>query len=124
MNNATDQGDTMLPTPNAHACSGRTIASTARGLAIALLACVPASWVQAQTTTDADTGGSVLEEVTVTATRQEEALSRVPISVSVESPDAMGVQGIHGPSDIVREWSRRDRPPCPQPPGALLPDRP
>jgi iron complex outermembrane receptor protein len=92
----------MRPTPNAQACSGRTIASTARSLAIALLACVPASWVQAQTTTDADTGGSVLEEVTVTATRQEESLSRVPISVSVETRDAMDVKGIKDFSDIVR----------------------
>jgi iron complex outermembrane recepter protein len=92
----------MLPTPNARACSGRTIASAGRSLAIALLACVPASWVQAQTTTDADTGGSVLEEVTVTATRQEESLSRVPISVSVETRDAMDVKGIKDFSDIVR----------------------
>src|SRR5450755_892869 len=102
MNNATDQGDTMLPTPNARACSGRTIASAGRSLAIALLACVPASWVQAQTTSDADTGVSVLEEVTVTATRQEESLSRVPISVSVETRDAMDAKGIKDFSDIVR----------------------
>src|ERR1039457_3020386 len=102
MNNAIGQGDHMRPTANAHACSGRTIASTARSLAIALLACVPASWVQAQTTTDADTGGSVLEEVTVTATRQEESLSRVPISVSVETRDAMDLKGIKDFSDIVR----------------------
>jgi iron complex outermembrane receptor protein len=62
----------------------------------------PASWVQAQTAADADTGGSVLEEVTVTATRQEESLNRVPISVSVETRDAMDIKGIKDFSDVVR----------------------
>jgi outer membrane receptor protein involved in Fe transport len=92
----------MRPTSNARVCSGRAIALSGRSLAIALLVCVPASWVQAQTTTDADTGGSVLEEVTVTATRQEESLNRVPISVSVETRDAMDLKGIKDFSDIVR----------------------
>jgi iron complex outermembrane receptor protein len=93
----------MLPTPHDHPCSGRNMASASRRLAVVLLVCVPgASWVQAQTAADADTGGSVLEEVTVTATRQEESLNRVPISVSVETRDAMDIKGIKDFSDVVR----------------------
>jgi iron complex outermembrane receptor protein len=61
------------------------------------------NWAVAQTTPEADTGGgSILEEVTVTATRQEESLSRVPISVSVETRDAMDLKGIKDFSDVVR----------------------
>ena len=73
-----------------------------------MLVCVPGvNSAVAQTTTAAaptetDTGGSVLEEVTVTATRQEESLSRVPISVSVETRDAMDLKGIKDFSDVVR----------------------
>jgi iron complex outermembrane receptor protein len=71
--------------------------------ALALLTCVPGvGWVAEQTAAEADTGGSVLEEVTVTATRTEESLNRVPISVSVETRDAMDIKGIKDFSDIVR----------------------
>jgi iron complex outermembrane receptor protein len=74
-----------------------------RRVAVALLVCVPAvGWVQAQTTVEADTGGTVLEEVTVTATRHEESLNTVPISVSVETRDAMDIKGIKDFSDVVR----------------------
>ena len=67
------------------------------------LACIPLlSWAAAETATDTESGGSVLEEVTVTATRQEESLSRVPISVSVETRDSMDIKGIKDFADVVK----------------------
>ncbi len=72
-------------------------------LAIALLSCISAvGWVEAQSVAEGESAGSVLEEVTVTATRQEESLERVPISVSVETRDAMDIKGIKDFSDIVK----------------------
>jgi outer membrane receptor protein involved in Fe transport len=49
---------------------------------------------------DSDTGG--LQEVTVTATRQEEPLSKVPISVSVFGQEQMDAQGVKQLDDLVR----------------------
>ncbi|MGA8708245.1 MAG: TonB-dependent receptor [Steroidobacteraceae bacterium] len=85
--------------PTSH---GRTLTATV-GMAVALLICVPGvGWaVESQAASDADTG-SVLEEVTVTATRTEESLNRVPISVSVETRDAMDLKGIKDFADIVK----------------------
>ncbi|HEY6456936.1 MAG TPA: TonB-dependent receptor [Steroidobacteraceae bacterium] len=57
---------------------------------------------QDQPNAAAETGASVLEEVTVTATRQEESLNRVPLSVSVETREAMDLKGIKDFSDVVR----------------------
>jgi iron complex outermembrane recepter protein len=74
-----------------------------RRLVIALLACIPmVGRVAAQAVAEGETGGSVLEEVTVTATRQEESLNRVPIDVSVETRDAMDLKGIKDFSEVVR----------------------
>ena len=83
---------------------GRSLVPTA--IAAALLICVPGvGWVADQTGAAAESEvetGSVLEEVTVTATRTEESLNRVPISVSVETRDAMDLKGIKDFSDIVK----------------------
>jgi len=90
--------------PTSRPATGIRHAITANAGAIAVvLACV--SWVgraEAQSAADADTGASVLEEVTVTATRQEESLNRVPISVSVETRDSMDIKGIKDFSDVVK----------------------
>jgi iron complex outermembrane recepter protein len=48
-----------------------------------------------------DTAGP-LQEITVTATRREENLSRVPISVTALTQDAMDLRGIKDFQDIVR----------------------
>jgi outer membrane receptor protein involved in Fe transport len=55
----------------------------------------------AETTPAEDTGGP-LQEITVTATRHEENLSRVPISVTALTQDAMDLRGIKDFQDIVR----------------------
>src|ERR1700676_3261083 len=55
----------------------------------------------ADTTAAADTGGP-LQEITVTATRHEESLSKVPISVTALTQDAMDLRGIKDFQDIVR----------------------
>src|SRR5579863_6362993 len=93
----------MLSTPHPRTRHGRTPMTTATKLAVALLTCVPGvGWVADQTAAEADTGGSVLEEVTVTATRTEESLNRVPISVSVETREAMEVKGIKDFTEVAR----------------------
>ena len=93
----------MHSTSHPQARHRRNPMSTATKFVVALLSCVPGvGWVAEQAATDADTGGSVLEEVTVTATRSEESLNRVPISVSVETRDAMDIKGIKDFSDVVR----------------------
>src|SRR3984957_16342459 len=54
----------------------------------------------ADTTAAEDTGGP-LQEITVTATRHEESLSKVPISVTALTQDAMDLRGIKDFQDIV-----------------------
>jgi iron complex outermembrane recepter protein len=52
---------------------------------------------------DTDTAAPpALEEITVTATRREESISRVPISITAISQDAIDTKGIKDFSDIVR----------------------
>jgi iron complex outermembrane recepter protein len=51
--------------------------------------------------TEAATTGA-LEEIVVTATRREESISRVPISITAISQDAIDQKGIKDFSDIVR----------------------
>jgi outer membrane receptor protein involved in Fe transport len=43
-----------------------------------------------------------LEEITVTATRREESISRVPISITALSQEAIDDKGIHDFSDVAR----------------------
>jgi len=43
-----------------------------------------------------------LEEITVTATRREESISRVPISITALSQEALEEKGIHDFSDVAR----------------------
>ncbi|MDP9065212.1 MAG: TonB-dependent receptor [Pseudomonadota bacterium] len=56
----------------------------------------------AATTTKPTSAGGGLEEIVVTATRHEESLSKVPISVSAYTKDAMDVKGIKDVGDIAR----------------------
>jgi iron complex outermembrane recepter protein len=53
-------------------------------------------------TTPADDTGGPLQEITVTATRHEESLSKVPISVTALTQEAMDLRGIKDFQDIVR----------------------
>lgn len=58
----------------------------------------------AQETPDAEPAaeGDVLREIVVTATRQEQALSRVPISVSAFDQESMEQKGVKSFEDVVR----------------------
>jgi len=59
--------------------------------------------VQAQEQTGPETtAGGGLQEVVVTATRHEEALSKVPLSVSVLTKDSMDLKGIKDFADVAR----------------------
>jgi len=66
---------------------------------LAALCSVPVSG--AETKPAEDTVGP-LQEITVTATRREESLSKVPISVTALTQDAMDLRGIKDFQDIVR----------------------
>jgi iron complex outermembrane recepter protein len=55
----------------------------------------------ADTAVPEDSGGP-LQEITVTATRHEESLSKVPISITALTQDAMDARGIKDFQDIVR----------------------
>ena len=70
--------------------------------ALALLACVPdASRAQEQTQGSEATGGP-LQEVIVTATRRAESLSRVPISVTALTQEALDDRGVKDFSEVAR----------------------
>jgi hypothetical protein len=72
---------------------------------LAALCSVPVSG--AETAPAGDTGGP-LQEITVTATRREESLSKVPISVTALTQDAMDLPGCLTP---LYSWIRV--PACP-----------
>src|SRR5580692_7028688 len=88
--------------------SGRVLGSEARRTAIGgALAALCAAAACAATATAADTGADAdasgpLQEITVTATRHEESLSKVPISVTALTQDAMDLRGIKDFQDVAR----------------------
>lgn len=82
--------------------NGRPVASVRGGVALAI-GIASLTTVHAQQTPDPSSSSSIrLEEVTVTATRKEESLSKVPISVSVLTQEAMQDKGIKDIRDVVR----------------------
>jgi outer membrane receptor protein involved in Fe transport len=70
------------------------------GLACAAL--VPGAGRAADTPADDATEVGPLQEITVTATRHEESLSKVPISITALSQEAMDVRGIKDILDVAR----------------------
>jgi iron complex outermembrane receptor protein len=56
----------------------------------------------ADVTTDHDSSGSALQEIIVTATRREENLSKVPISITALTQDSMDNLGVKDIADVVR----------------------
>jgi outer membrane receptor protein involved in Fe transport len=70
------------------------------GLAAALIGSLPAGTALAQTSADKSSAG--LEEVVVTATRREERLQDVPISVSAFSQEKLDSQGLKNIDDLSR----------------------
>src|SRR5580693_4870608 len=88
--------------------SGRVLGGEARGTTIGgALAALCAAAACAATATAADTGADAdasgpLQEITVTATRHEESLSKVPLSITALTQDAMDIRGIKDFQDIVR----------------------
>jgi iron complex outermembrane recepter protein len=66
----------------------------------AALAALSAVAAAADTSPAADTGP--LQEITVTATRHEESLSKVPLSVTALTQEAMDIRGIKDFQDVAR----------------------
>ena len=69
------------------------------GSVVALL-CGSNAW--AQSTESPAAPGAILEEVVVTASRREESLSKVPISVQAFSQEQMDTQGLKSLDDVAR----------------------
>src|SRR5277367_4064141 len=72
------------------------------GAIYAVLAVLCTAGASAADTTAAEDNSGPLQEITVTATRHEESLSKVPISVTALTQDAMDLRGIKDFQDIVR----------------------
>jgi iron complex outermembrane recepter protein len=68
---------------------------------VLVLALVSAAGAQAPTTAPGVAGGQ-LQEVIVTATRRDELLSNVPISVSAYTQDSLDLRGVRDFDDIAR----------------------
>src|SRR5882757_1687125 len=73
-------------------------------ITLALAACMTVAtptYADAESANEpADSGG--IAEVTVTATRREETVSRVPVSLSVLTQESMDVKGVKDFSDVAR----------------------
>ncbi len=72
--------------------------------AVALLACCTAAWADQaadQAATEAATVGP-LQEITVTATRREESLSKVPISITALTQESLDDRGVKDFSEVAR----------------------
>ena len=79
----------------------RRVAAIGGALAAFCAAAAYAAPASAADTTAAADASGPLQEITVTATRHEESLSKVPISVTALTQDAMDVRGIKDFQDIV-----------------------
>jgi iron complex outermembrane recepter protein len=66
-----------------------------------ILATLLAAAVADADTAPADEAAGPLQEITVTATRHDESLSKVPISITALTQDAMDIRGIKDFQDIV-----------------------
>ena len=74
-----------------------------RTLIVGIITCTAdAALANDATTEEPAATGSALEEIVVTATRREESISRVPISITAINQDAIDQKGIKDFSDIVR----------------------
>ena len=72
------------------------------GAALIVLASVPGvGWAQEQTEA-AETPSAPLQEITVTATRREESLSKVPISITALTQESLDDRGIKDFSEVAR----------------------
>ncbi len=70
--------------------------------ALAAAAAICAAGTSHADTTPAEETAGPLQEITVTATRREESLSRVPLSVTALTQDAMDLRGIKDFQDVAR----------------------
>jgi iron complex outermembrane receptor protein len=82
--------DVVRPQPR-HSSPARALP-----LAMAVIACLNMAQAQEATSSGA------LEEIVVTATRREENISRVPISITAFSQDMLGQKGIKDFGDVAR----------------------
>jgi iron complex outermembrane recepter protein len=92
----------MRSTNGARRSPGTAIAAVR--LTLAVVACMTAAttaYADADAANEPADNGTV-PEVTVTATRREESISKVPLSLSVLSQESMDVKGVKDFSDVAR----------------------
>jgi iron complex outermembrane receptor protein len=80
-------------------------AKEARAACLLHVSVIASSFISAGTANAQDSGAAsseILQEITVTATRQEQLLSKVPISISAYTQEQMEVQGVKQVDDLVR----------------------
>jgi len=71
--------------------------------AAVILSCAPcAAWSQEQAQPSKESAPAALQEVVVTATRREESLSKVPISVTALTQESLDDRGIKDFSEVAR----------------------
>jgi iron complex outermembrane receptor protein len=71
-------------------------------VALAVLAWAPGASRGLDQNQGTEAGGGVLQEITVTATRREESLSKVPISVTALTQESLDERGIKDFSEVAR----------------------
>jgi iron complex outermembrane recepter protein len=72
------------------------------GTVVGVLAALYGAAAFAADTTAVEETGGPLQEITVTATRREESLSKVPLSVTALTQDAMDIRGVKDFQDVAR----------------------
>src|SRR5437879_41132 len=81
----------------------RRVAPASPWVALAVLGCAPcAAWSQEQAQASKEAAPAALQEVVVTATRREESLSKVPISVTALTQESLDERGIKDFSEVAR----------------------
>jgi len=80
----------------------KCVTSTSAYVALALLACVSVASRAQEETRSAEATAAPLQEITVTATRREESLSKVPISVTALTQENLDDRGIKDFSEVAR----------------------
>src|SRR5579872_5173357 len=85
-----------------HGCHDRRGLAIARVAALLLQTAMGMPFAVAAGAPGDDTSPGLLQEIVVTATRREESLSKVPISVTALTQDAMDLRGIKDILDVAR----------------------
>src|SRR5437879_260506 len=98
-----EAGEIMGSMHDTHSTLRRRVTPLWPWVALAVLGCAPcAAWSQEQAEASREAAPAALQEVVVTATRREESLSKVPVSLSVLTKESLDIKGIKDFADVAR----------------------